>query len=103
MSLLAIAAAMGVTTSDLERLLSGETTIGVADRTGLARRSLQDLIDGHASFGVAPMFRSLATNVQELRDRIGRDGAIGLIIGYCLTAPKPEEEAESAMAGAAAP
>lgn len=102
MSLLAIAAAMGVSTSDLERLLSGEATIGVADRTGLARRSLQDLIDGRASFGVAPMFHSMAANVQELRDRIGRDGAIGLVVGYCLSAPKPEE-AEPVVAAAAAP
>lgn len=98
MSLLAIAAAMGVSTSDLERLLRGESTIEVAERAGVMTRSLQEFIDGHANFGVAPMFHSLATNVQELRDRIGRDGAIGLIIGYCLTAPKPEGESEKAVA-----
>ncbi len=99
MSLLAIASAMGVSTGDLERLLRGESTIEIAERAGVMNRSLQEFIDGHASFGVAPMFHSLATNVQELRDRIGRDGAIGLIVGYCLTAPKPESESEKTMAG----
>ncbi len=100
MSLLAIASAMGVSTSDLERLLRGESTIEIAERAGVMSRSLQEFIDGHANFGVAPMFHSLATNVQELRDRIGRDGAIGLIIGYCLTAPKPEETEPAMTAGA---
>ncbi len=99
MSLLAIAAAMGVSTSDLERLLRGEPTVEMADRTGVSTRSLQEFIDGHAGFGIAPMFHSMATNVQELRDRIGREGAIGLLIGYCLTAPKPDE-AEGAVAAA---
>ncbi len=101
MSLLAIAAAMGVSTSDLERLLRGEPTVELADRTGVSTRALQEFIDGHAGFAVAPMFHAMAANVQEVRDRIGREGAIGLIIGYCLTAPKADEsEGTGAVAAA---
>lgn len=88
MSLLGIAAALDVPTRDLEELFSGHVSLGISARTGVLRGSLQQYIDGNANILTAALIGTPRIDAQELRNRIGREGAIGLVLGYCLAKRK---------------
>jgi transcriptional regulator with XRE-family HTH domain len=81
MSLMSLAARCGVTTSTLQELLRGRVNISVGTRLGVLTSSLQTFVDGGTSLGLASKLNMLSANLQELRGVIGRDGAIGLLIG----------------------
>jgi hypothetical protein len=84
MSLLGAASAMGVTTSALEDLIRGEIRPSVASKFGATSSSITEFINGRAGVGVSGATGMLTSTLQELRDSIGRDGAIGLVIGVCI-------------------
>jgi plasmid maintenance system antidote protein VapI len=84
MSLLGVATAMGVPTHALEELLRGKVTIPVAVRLGVISSAAQDFVDGRVGISMAQAIGTLASTAQELRNKIGREGAIGLIVGMCI-------------------
>lgn len=84
MSAVGIALAMGVTTRSLEELLAGKASVAVALKLGTLTSSVQDFIDGRVGIGMAHAMGMLASNAQMLRNSIGREGAIGLVIGMCI-------------------
>lgn len=86
LSLTGIAAQMGTTTSSLEELLTGAVPVGVAARLGTTTSSLQDFLNGGTSIGLAARIGTTSSAVQDLRNVIGDQGAIGLLIGLCISA-----------------
>jgi len=86
MSLIGISSKMCVTSSTLETLIAGSVTVGIAAKLGVPSSSLEDFVNGGTSIGLAARIGCLSSTLQELRDDIGQQGAIGLIIGLCIKA-----------------
>ena len=84
MSLIGIASKCGVTSSALQSLIAGKVTVGFVGRLHTTTSSLQTFIDGGTSIGLAARIGCTSSALQELRNCIGQEGAIGLIIGLCV-------------------
>jgi len=80
-----IAHRAGVTLGDLDSLLSGNATANVANRLDVSIADIEDFIRGSAS---AAMTRCLGLNAPAAADEVaravGRNGAIGILIGLLL-------------------
>jgi hypothetical protein len=85
MSLTTIAEAMGVPLHALDELLDGHSTEPIASRLRTGSQLVQEFIDGRSSSGVAVAIGAPPTFVQDLRERLGHDGAVGLLVGLCLS------------------
>ena len=82
MSYTGIASQIGTTSTNIEKLIrSGEGSPGLASAIGTTSANLTDFVDGRASPGIASALGTTTANAQHLRDAIGREGAIGLILG----------------------
>jgi hypothetical protein len=82
MSLSGIAGQAGTTSSSIEKLITtGQGSAGLASQIGTTSSNITDFVNGQASSGIAFALGTTSSNVQRLRDMIGREGAIGLIIG----------------------
>lgn len=82
MSLIGIAGQAGTTSSNLEQLIrSGQGSAGLAGRIGTTSANITEFVEGRASSGIAQVLGTTRSNAQLLRNMIGREGAIGLIIG----------------------
>ena len=82
MSLIGIAGYAGTTTGNLQKLIAaGEGSPNLAARLGTTTRNITDFINGAASPSLAKLLGTTTPNAQLLRDLIGREGAIGLVIG----------------------
>jgi hypothetical protein len=81
MSLIGISGAMGVTSESLNELLNGRVTPGVG---GATSGSLQEFLVGGTSIGLAGHIGCTSATLQDLRNLIGDEGAIGLLIGLCI-------------------
>jgi hypothetical protein len=85
-SLFGVASSMGVEHSELEKLLAGRASVGIAKKLGLSRMDLQRFITGEVSMSMAYALGMLQPQAQELRDRMEREGAVGVIVGICAKA-----------------
>lgn len=103
MLLVGTARQMGVTVAGLGDLIAGSAGVGVARRLGTTTRALQDFIDGDRSIGLAVRIGVTAQGLEELRSRIGQQGAIGLLIGLCLGADQMMGQAPAKMGSATHP
>ena len=82
MNLVGIASRAGVNTACLENLINkGEGSIRLANRIGTSRANITKFIEGTVSPGIAAALGTSREHAQDLRDKIGREGAIGIIIG----------------------
>lgn len=81
MSLIGIASKCDVTSSSLQDLIRGRVSIGVAGQLDCTSSSLQTFVDGGTSIGLAGRLGTTSSSLQELRKLIGKEGAIGLLIG----------------------
>jgi hypothetical protein len=77
---------MGVAESELEKLLAGQAGAGIAKRLGVSRMDLQRFIAGDVSMSMAYAIGWLQPQAQELRDRMEREGAVGVIVGVLAKA-----------------
>ena len=84
MSLVGIAGSMGTTTSALQALIQGHVDPGVAGQVGCKSSSLQQFVNGGTSIGLAGAIGTTSASLQELRNLIGDQGAIGLVIGLAV-------------------
>ena len=84
MSLLDVANRMGTGPLTLDRLLTGEVSPELASHFGASALAVQDFIDGKVSTSFANATDIRDTSLQELRDQIGREGAIGFVLGMCI-------------------
>jgi hypothetical protein len=82
MSYVGIARLAGTTSPNIEAFLrSGVGSPGLARSVGSTSQRITEFVDGTASPGIARALGTTTANAQILRDAIGRNGAIGLIIG----------------------
>lgn len=82
MSYTGIASQIGTTSANIEKLIrNGEGSPGLASAIGTTSSNLTDFVDGRASPGIASALGTTTANAQHLRDAIGREGAIGLLLG----------------------
>jgi hypothetical protein len=86
-SLYVVATSMGVAQSELEKLLAGRASVGIAKKLGVSRMDLQRFIEGEVSMTMAYALGMLQPQAQDLRDYVEREGAIGIIVGICAKAP----------------
>ena len=81
MSLSSVASSIGVAQSELEKLLAGQASYGIAKKLGVTRMDLQRFITGEVSMSMAYALGMLPPQAQELRDRMEPEGAVGIIVG----------------------
>lgn len=82
MSYVGIASRIGTTSSNVKKLIRmGEGSPGFASRIGTTSNNITMFINGKASPGIARALGTTTDNTQMLRNELGREGAIGLIIG----------------------
>jgi len=86
-SLFGVASSMGVVQSELKKLLAGQASVGIAKKLGVTRMDLQRFMAGEVSMSMAYALGMLQPQAQALRDRVEREGAIGIVIGICAKAP----------------
>lgn len=80
-----IAQATGVNLMDLDCLLTGEVTASVANRFNIPIEPLESFIRGDAAdYRIANLIQGTMQDAVDLRANIGREGAIGLLIGMML-------------------
>ena len=91
MNFAGIASTAGTTVSAIEQLIRhGSGSPGLAAPIGATPSSITSFINGQASADVAAAMGATPGAAQELRNMIGREGAIGLIIGLaCGLGAKP--------------
>ena len=81
LSMNGIAAKLGIDTQSLHKLLDGTVTNGVASKVGSSTEIVQGFVDGRVAPALAATIGGPPDDLQRLRDRIGRDGVIGILIG----------------------
>jgi hypothetical protein len=85
MSLMDIAVRTGVPLIDIEDLVQGTVTDSVASRLGVPLLALQEFVmHGQASAKVAHRLGMSMAAAEELARPLGREGAIGLVLGLLL-------------------
>ena len=83
-----IAKHIGISPIAFERLVRGEVPETVADIIGhTTSGALQRFVEGDTSSAIARRLKCNEETIQLLRDAIGREGAIGLLIGLCVPVP----------------
>lgn len=81
-NLAGIAKRAGTTVVSLQRLIEkGEGSESLAKRIGAGKGQITLFVAGTASPDIARVLGSSLPNAQGLRDTLGREGAIGLILG----------------------
>ena len=76
-----MASKLGITTDSLEELLTGKVPDQVASKLSTSSEVLQEFVDGVASPVLIWTIGADVDDLQRLRDRLGREGAIGLVVG----------------------
>lgn len=91
MNFAGIAANAGTNVASIEQLLRhGSGSPGLAATIGTTPASITSFINGQVSADIAAALGATPGAAQELRNMIGRDGAIGLVIGLaCGRGAKP--------------
>ena len=79
---LTTASSLGLVPMDIEELVKGKATAGLAMKIGVTPTDIEDFIKGSANYGMTKRL-GLATPsaASELAQIFGREGAIGIVIG----------------------
>jgi hypothetical protein len=82
MSFAGIASSAGTTIPGIEQLVRhGSGSPGLAATIGTTPSAINSFVNGQASADIAAALGASSRELQDLRRMIGREGAIGLIIG----------------------
>ncbi|MFC1706037.1 hypothetical protein ACFL59_04335 [Planctomycetota bacterium] len=81
MSYSSLAASMGVTSYAVADIVNGRANVAIAACLDTNTPAIQDFIDGKATPSFAAVMRIPTEEAQVLRDNIGKDGALGVVIG----------------------
>jgi hypothetical protein len=79
-----IASRMNISLQGLEQLANGIVPNEVASRLHTATQVIQDFVDGTVVPAMIQLTGGSVDQLEDLRRRIGREGAIGLIIGLLI-------------------
>ncbi|GAE36822.1 hypothetical protein [Halalkalibacter akibai] len=82
MSLIGVSNSAGIPKNQVTELITkGKVSSSIASKLNTTKSSIEQFINGKATAGFATVLGTTKTATQELRDSIGWEGAIGLIIG----------------------
>jgi plasmid maintenance system antidote protein VapI len=83
----AIATCVGLIPMDLESLVKGKATAGLALKLGVTPSDIEDFINGSATYGMTKRLGlGSASAATELANVFGREGAIGIVVGLLFPA-----------------
>lgn len=88
MSNFSIANKIGLLEHNLKNLYHGKADIGTASKLGVLTHSLQEFIDGKANIAMAMKLEMMTSDLQLMLNSIGREGAIGLVLGLLIKIKK---------------
>lgn len=96
MNLLEIAERAGITLSDMESLIQGFASPGIADRLGIPFLSLEQFLgQGYAAAKLAHRMGTSMAAAEALGNAVGLQGRIGIILGLLLPGAKQGRAAEA--------
>lgn len=75
---------MGIYESSLVDLLNGNATYNVASTLNVYESNLQDFLNGNSSYNLAQRIGTYESDLQELLNKVGKQGAIGIVIGLLI-------------------
>lgn len=81
MSLVGAKNRAGLPANSLEELLAGKASVPLSQGVGAAHNLVQDFLDGDVKPGMASALYLPLAQAQELRDRLGPEGARGFLLG----------------------
>lgn len=81
MTLVPAATAAAVALHELDEHLDGEIPVSLAQRVGAPRIHLQEFVEGEVVPDVAAALGIPTETLDELGERLGREGRIGLLLG----------------------
>lgn len=81
MTLIPAATASSVALHELAGHLAGEVPVALALQVGVSRVHLQEFLDGDVTPDVAAAFGVPVEAMDELAERLGREGRIGFLLG----------------------
>ena len=84
MGLYSISSKMGIYESSLVDLLKGKATYNVSSTLNVYESNLQDFLNGKASYSLAQRLGTYEDDLQLLLDKVGKQGAIGIVIGLLI-------------------
>lgn len=84
MSLTSLASSTGLPVEQVDALLEGSVGGGVAQKIGTAALIVQDFIDGEVKPAMATELGLPLEEARELRASLGREGAVGLVVGLLV-------------------
>jgi hypothetical protein len=83
----AIATCIGLIPADLESLLKGKATAGLALKLGVTPSDIEDFINGSATYGMTKRLGlGSVSAATELANVCGREGTIGIVMGLLFPA-----------------
>jgi hypothetical protein len=86
----AIATCVGLIPMDLESLVKGKATAGLALKLGVTPSDIEDFINGSATYGMTKRLGlGSASAATELAKVCGREGAIGIVMGLLFPGNAP--------------
>lgn len=94
MEFITLAERIGISAVALERLLAGHVPEVIADRIGATAQGLQRFVDGDTSTALAARLQCTDITIQRLRETLGREGAIGLLVGLVVPTSARERKGE---------
>ena len=97
MSLMEVAARMGVGLAEVELLVSGNVPVAIANRLGVPMVALRDFLKlGVASPAVAHRIGTSMAGAEDLAQSLGSEGRVGLIVGLLLGAGGEKSQSQAA-------
>lgn len=79
-----------VIVSNVKKIIQGEISMEVASRLGVTPNSVTDFINGKVNPSMGMAFGMPSSKLQEIRNCIGREGAIGMVLGMALAKRVPD-------------
>ncbi len=81
MASITLASRCGLTSSALQELINGRVPIGITGKIPATTSTLQEFVNGGTSIALASLLGMTSSDLQQTRNAIGKQGAIGLLIG----------------------
>ena len=90
MKAVSIASRLGISDETFDNFLQGTVPSSIAERVFCANAdAIQKFVDGEPSLVLADFAKVGEDALRDLRDSLGREGAIGLLIGLALPREAP--------------
>lgn len=81
MTMIPAASAVSIPIHELDEHLDGEVPVSLARQVGVSRVHLQEFVDGEVAPDVAAALGVPTETMDELAERLGREGRIGFLLG----------------------